>query len=60
MQDSYRKLSLLYFLFLFVILAIFGYTPTNDEGEYIAYAQTCIKIGEPYPCSQLIKGYPFI
>lgn len=60
MQDSYRKLTILFFLFLIAILAIFGYTPTNDGVGYIEYAQTCIETREPYPCTNLIKGYPFI
>lgn len=60
MQGSYSKLTLLFFLFLLAILAIFGYTPTNDGVGYIEYAETCIEAGEPYPCLGLIKGYPFI
>ncbi|PTL34756.1 hypothetical protein C7120_03550 [Prevotella sp. oral taxon 376] len=60
MQSSYRKLTILFFLFLVAILAIFGYTPTNDGAGYIEYAETCIETGEPYPCTNLIKGYPFI
>lgn len=60
MQSRYCKLTILFFLFLLAVLAIFGYTPTNDGVAYIEYAQTCIRTGEPYPCINLIKEYPFI
>ncbi len=49
-----------YLCMLLAILAIFGYTPTNDGDGYIEFAQTCIKHQEIYPCMPLIKGHPFI
>ena len=52
--------TIAYLTFLFIILAIFGYTPTNDTDGYLEYAQVCLHQGEPYPCSALIKGSPFI
>lgn len=47
-------------LVLFAILAIWGYTPTNDGDGYIEFAQVCLAQREPYPCTALIVGQPFI
>ena len=52
--------TIAYLAFLLIILAIFGYTPTNDTDGYLEYAQVCLHQGEAYPCSTLIKGTPFI
>lgn len=52
--------TLIYLAFLLAILVIFGYTPMNDTDGYLEYAQICLQHGEPYPCSALIKGTPFI
>lgn len=49
-----------YFVLLLLVLAIFGYTPTNDGDGYIEFAQVCINTGQMYPCLPLIKGKPFI
>lgn len=54
------SISIAYFIFLIIILAIFGYTPMNDTDGYIEYANICLQQGEPYPCNALIKGSPFI
>lgn len=48
--------TIAYLAFLLIILAIFGYTPTNDTDGYLEYAQVCLHQGEAYPCSTLIKG----
>ncbi len=55
-----NRLSIAYFIFLLVILILFGYTPMNDTDGYIEYARICVQQGEPYPCNALIKGTPFI
>jgi len=67
MQNSYSKIknkeniiTFLYFIFLILILIVFGYTPTNDGDGYIEFADVCISQGEPYPCTPLIKGHPFV
>lgn len=52
--------TIAYLAFLLIILAIFGYTPTNDTDGYLEYAQVCLHQGEAYPCSTLIKCTPFI
>lgn len=52
--------TIAYLAFLLIILAIFGYTPTNDTDGYLEYGQVCLHQGEAYPCSTLIKGTPFI
>lgn len=53
-------ISTLYLAWLLLVLVKFGYTPTNDGDEYIEIAQSCLKIGQSYPCLPLIKGHPFI
>lgn len=60
MQSSYRKISILYFIFLLLILVVFGYTPMNDGEGYIEYATQCMAYGQPYPCMPTIMGKPFI
>ena len=63
MQNSYYKITLIsvvYFIFLVTILIVFGYTPTNDSSGYLEFADICLKQGEAYPCTALIKGQPFI
>lgn len=55
-----NRVSIAYFVFLLVILIIFGYTPMNDTDGYIEYAKVCVSQGETYPCNALIKGTPFI
>lgn len=49
-----------YFLWLVVILVIFGYTPTNDGDGYIEYAMLCLEAGEPYPNTEIINTTSFI
>lgn len=53
-------ISSLYLMWLLLVLAKFGYTPTNDGDGYIEFAQICLKTGQSYPCLPLIKGQPFI
>ena len=53
-------ISSAFFVFLLLVLIIFGYTPTNDGDGYIEFAQICIKQRQPYPCISLIQGQPFI
>lgn len=60
MQSSYCKISIGYFLFLLIVLGVFGYTPTNDGEGYIEFAKECIAFGQPYPCTPTIVGKPFI
>lgn len=50
----------IYFIFLLLILFIFGYTPTNDGDGYIDFAQVCLQSHTIYPCYSLILGHPFI
>lgn len=50
----------IYLIFLLLVLAVFGYTPTNDGDGYIEFAQVCINTGQIYPCLPLIQGKPFI
>lgn len=49
-----------YLLALLAILAIFGYTPTNDGDGYIEFAQVCIQNNQSYPGIPSLKGYPFV
>lgn len=60
MQNRYRQISLLFLIFLLLVLFLFDYTPTNDGDGYIKYARMCIDYGEPYPCAPTINGQPFI
>lgn len=60
MQNSYCKISIGYLLFLFAILLIAGYTPTNDGEGYIELALMSLKDGMPYPSSSSISGQPFV
>lgn len=53
-------LSGIYFVFLLLVLLVFGYTPANDTEGYIEYARICIEEGQPYPCLGTIEGQPFI
>lgn len=56
----FRLIPVLYFLFLLIVLWVFGYTPTNDGEGYIELARDCMNYGEPYPCKVSIEGQPFI
>lgn len=60
MQNCYRQISIIFFIFLLLVLIVFGYTPTNDGEGYLEYAHTCLTYGEPYPCTPNIQGEPFI
>ena len=68
MKNSFKPSALLneyalsgiYFVFLLLVLLIFGYTPANDTEGYIEYARICIEEGQPYPCLGTIEGQPFI
>lgn len=53
-------ISAAYLLWLLLVLALFGYTPTNDGDGYIEFAQVCIRHGQSYPCLPLIQGQPFV
>lgn len=60
MQNCYRQISIIFFIFLLLILIVFGYTPTNDGEGYLEYAHTCLNYGELYPCTPTIQGEPFV
>lgn len=60
MQNCYRQISIIFFIFLLLVLIVFGYTPTNDGEGYLEYAHTCLTYGEPYPCTPTIQGEPFV
>lgn len=60
MQNSYYKISVGYLILLLVILAVFGYTPTNDGDGYIQLAILSLKDGMPYPSPSSIYGQPFV
>lgn len=60
MQNSYCKISIGYFLFLLIILLIFGYTPTNDGEGYIDLARLSLADGMLYPSPSSIYGQPFV
>ena len=60
MQNCYRQISIIFFIFLLLVLIVFGYTPTNDGEGYLEYAHTCLNYGELYPCTPTIQGEPFI
>lgn len=63
MEQKNKTLYLIsgaYLLVLLIILAIFGYTPTNDGNGYIEFAQVCIQNNQSYPCLPLLKGHPFV
>ena len=53
-------ITITYALVLLAILAFWGYTPTNDGDGYIEFAQVCLAQRQPYPCTALIVGQPFI
>ncbi len=53
-------ITIAYVLVLLAVLAIWGYTPTNDGDGYIEFAQVCLAQRQPYPCTALIVGQPFI
>lgn len=52
--------TIAYLLLLLIVLAIFGYTPTNDGEGYIDFANICIAQRQPYPCASLYLGQPFV
>lgn len=60
MQDSYRKISAGYLLFLLAVVVVAGYTPTNDGDGYIALARLSLGDGMPYPSPASIHGQPFV
>lgn len=53
-------ITIAYAFVLLAVLGIWGYTPTNDGDGYIEFAQVCIAQKQPYPCTALIVGQPFI
>lgn len=58
-----RKLLILtagYFVFLLIILLVFGYTPCNDGDGYIKYAIQCLSEKQPYPTITNINNDSFI
>lgn len=59
-DKSLYLLAAAYLMALFGVLAVFGYTPSPDTDGYIMIARKCIDEGEPYPCTALINGFPFI
>lgn len=56
----YLSVSGVYLLLLLAVLFVFGYTPANDSDSYIEMARICLDEGQPYPCTALIKGQPFV
>ena len=53
-------LTLAYMAALLTVLAVFGYTPGPDSDGYMTIARRCLDEGEPYPCTALIEGFPFL
>ena len=53
-------LSGAYALWLLVVLAIFGYTPTNDGEGYLELARQCLAEGTPYPTTTVYQNEPFV
>lgn len=53
-------LTIVYTAALLMVLAVFGYTPGPDSEGYLMIARRCLNEGEPYPCTALIKGFPFL
>ena len=62
-EDNFNRLllytTMAFFLFLVIVLIVFGYTPQNDSEGYIEHALLCLKAGQPYPCEYSIVGQPF-
>lgn len=57
---DYHLLTLLFLAMLLCVLAIFGYTPTNDGEGYLDYARICLAEGQPYPTISHIYGQPYV
>ena len=65
MQDSHRKIIpaavvLLFTILLFIVLAVFGYTPYPDSEGYIYLANECLQKGDIYPVASELNNYPFL
>ena len=56
----FALMAAVFFIFLVLILVVFGHTPTNDTEAYIQYAEVCLQNGDLYPSAHLFKGEPFI
>lgn len=57
---DYLALTFLFLGMLLGVLAIFGYTPTNDGEGYLDYARICLDEGQPYPTTSHIYGQPYV
>lgn len=60
MNNKLIILSAGFFVYLLLILFIFGYTPCNDGDGYIEYAMQCLSEKQPYPTSSNIQNDSFI
>lgn len=58
--SSIHLLAAIFFVWLLLVLVIFGYTPTNDGVGYLEYAQRCLNEGAPYPTTSIYQTEPFI
>lgn len=58
-ERSLSLLAVFFFAVLIAVLAVFGYTPTNDGVGYLEYAEKCLAERQPYPIVALFKE-PFV
>lgn len=58
-----RKVNLItvfYFLFLLLIILVYGYTPFPDCEGYLILARDCLLHNDSYPIASQVKQLPFI
>ena len=60
MNNKLIILSVGFYVYLLLILFIFGYTSCNDGDGYIEYAIQCLSEKQPYPTSSNIQNDSFI
>lgn len=60
MTSKVNIITLVYFLFLSLIILIFGYTPFPDSEGYLILTKDCLQHNQPYPISTQLKELPFI